>query len=178
MKNIFTPRFLFVAGAVAIAAISRVFPHIDNFTPIAAMALFGAASMNDKKLAFLVPMIAMLISDILLELITGWGFHNTLIYVYVSFILTSLIGLQIKKNPGVLTIGAASLISSVLFFLITNFGYWAANGFVGGAAGLSAAYIGGLPFFAPTLVGDLFYNSILFGALYLAQRRYPVLIRA
>jgi hypothetical protein len=178
MKTILTPRVLFVTGAVMVAAISRLFPHIPNFTPIAAMALFGAVNMNDKRLAVAVPMVAMLVSDVLLEVLTGWGFHNTLIYVYVAFALTSLIGLYVRNRNSVMNIFGASVLSSVLFFMITNFGYWAANGFVGGASGLGAAYTGGLPFFAPTLLGDLFFNAILFGAFFFAQRRFPALIKA
>jgi hypothetical protein len=178
MKNLITPRFLFVATAILVAAASRLFPHIPNFSPIAAMALFGAMNFNDKRVAVAVPMITMLISDILLELTTGWGFHNTLVYVYVAFALTSVIGFYAKRNPGVINIAGASILSSVLFFMITNFGYWAANGFLGGAAGLGAAYTGGLPFFAPTLLGDLFFNAVLFGSFALAQRRYPILIKA
>ena len=47
----------------------------------------------------------------------------------------------------------------------------------GGAAGLGTTYVLGIPFFAPTLLGDVFYNAILFGAFYLAQRRIPALIK-
>lgn len=177
MKNLVTPRFIFITTAILIAAISRVFPHFDNFTPIAAMALFGGVYFSDKRLAFIVPLVAMIISDVIIELTTGWGFHNTLIYVYVAFIITSAIGLYVRRNTSVQTVLGASLLSSLLFFIITNFGYWAANGGIGGAGGLGVAYVTGIPFFAHTLLGDLFYNAILFGAFYLAQRRIPALIK-
>lgn len=176
--NLLSPRKLFIVTAILVAAISRLFPHIPNFTPIAAMALFGSVYMSDKRLAFIVPLLAMFISDAALELTTGWGFHNTIAYVYVSFILTSIIGLIVRNKPSVLSIGAASIISSILFFIITNFGVWAAGGFQLGAAGLATTYTLGIPYFAPTLLGDLFFNGILFGAFYFAQRRYPVLVKA
>lgn len=177
-NKIFSPRFIFITTAILVAAISRLFPHIPNFTPIAAMALFGSVYMTDKRLAFVVPLIAMLISDIGLEIISGWGFHNTLIYVYISFALTSLIGLMVRNKVSVISITTASIISSVLFFIITNFGVWAAGGFQLGLAGLTTTYALGIPWFAPTLLGDLFFNGVLFGAFYLAQRRYPVLVKA
>lgn len=176
-SKIFTPRFIFITTAVLVAAASRLFPHIPNFTPIAAMALFGAVNFTDKRLAFIIPLIAMLISDIGLELTTGWGFHNTIIYVYAAFILTSAIGLYVKRNTNIRNIIAASVLSSLLFFILTNFGVWAAAGGIGGAAGLGATYVLGIPFFAPTLLGDIFFNAILFGAFYLAQRRIPALIK-
>lgn len=176
-SNLFSARFIFISSAILLAAISRVFPHFDNFTPIASMALFGGVYFSDKRLAFIVPLVAMIISDVILELTTGWGFHNTIVYVYVAFILTSAIGLYVRKNTNVQTVLGASVLSSLLFFIITNFGVWAASGGVGGASGLATTYVLGIPFFAPTLLGDVFYNTILFGAFYLAQRRIPALIK-
>lgn len=175
MKNIFTPRFIFVTIAIFIAAISRVFPHIPNFTPVAAIALFGAVNFSDKRFAFIVPLLAMFISDCILELTTGWGFHKTLVFVYAGFILTSCIGLIASKKPSFLNITAASILSSVIFFVLTNFGTWASGE---SFFGLGTTFAMGVPFFAPTLLGDLFYNGILFGAFFLVQRTYPALIKA
>lgn len=176
-NKVFTPRFIFITSAILLAALSRVFPHIPNFTPIAAMALFGGAYFSDKRLAFIIPLIAMIMSDVILEVTTGWGFHNTVVYVYVAFILTSAMGLYVRNHNNVQTILAASILSSVLFFVITNFGVWAASGGIGGVTGLGTTYVLGIPFFAPTLLGDIFFNAILFGAFFLAQRRIPALIK-
>ncbi len=172
-SKIITPRFIVISLVILVAAISRVFPHIYNFTPIAAMALTGGVYLTDKRLAFIVPLLALFISDCLLELTTGWGFHNTMIYVYASFALTTLIGIYIRNKIGIQAIIAASLFSSVLFFIITNFGVWAANGAKLGIAGLGAIYVAGIPFFGPTMIGDLFFNAILFGLFYLAQQKIP-----
>lgn len=177
-SKMFTPRFIFIASAVLLAAMSRLFPHIPNFTPIAAMAMFGGVYFSDKRLAFVIPLIAMLLSDIAIQLFFGWGFHNTMIYVYVGFVLTSMIGMVVRRNVSVLSIAAGSVAASVLFFIITNFGVWAASGFQLGIAGLNTTYLLGVPYFAPTLAGDLFFNSILFGTFYLAQKKYPVLVKA
>lgn len=176
-NKIINPRFLFVASAILVAAVSRLLPHPYNFTPVAAMALFGAVYLENKLLAFIVPLATMLLSDVALELTTGWGFHNTIGYVYISVLLTSCIGLLVKRNPNLAVIAIGSVSASVLFFIITNFGVWAAGGFAGGISGLNATYMLGLPFFGRTLSGDLFYNALLFGSFYLAQRRYPALIR-
>jgi len=177
-SKIFTPRFLFVTSAIVLAAASRLLPHIPNFTPVAAMALFGGVYFTDKKLAFIIPFLAMCLSDGALEMINGTGSHNTVVYVYAGFALTSLIGLVVRKNISFLSIAGGSIVSSILFFLITNFGVWEEFGSQPNAIGLSATYIMGIPFFAPTLLGDLFYNGVLFGAFYLAQRRLPSLVRA
>jgi len=176
-NKLFTPRFIFITSAILLAALSRVFPHFNNFTPIAAMALFGGVYFSDKRLAFIVPLLAMILSDVILELTTGWGFHNTIVYVYVAFIITSAIGLYVRKNTSVQTVLGASVLSSLLFFIITNFGVWAASGGIDGASGLATTYVLGVPFFSPTLLGDLFYNGILFGAFFLAQKRIPALVK-
>jgi len=152
-------KILLITSIIFIAVFSRLLPHIDNFTPIAAIALFGASCLDDKRLAFLIPLISMFISDIFL------GFHSTILYVYVSFILTSFIGISIKEN-NIKNITMASLASSVLFFMITNFGHWISTG---KEISLVETYIAGIPFFRMTLIGDLFYTFILFGAFYFAQ---------
>jgi hypothetical protein len=172
-----TPRFVFVTSAVLLAAASRLFPHIPNFTPIAAMALFGGVYFSDKRLAFVIPLLAMVLSDVGLQLLTGAGYHSTMVYVYIGFILTSFIGLMIRSKVSIMSVAAGSVISSVLFFLLTNFGYWATNGFQAGAAGLGTTYVMGIPFFGPTLAGDLFFNGIMFGAFYFAQRRIPAIAK-
>lgn len=176
-NKIITPRFLFIAAAIFVAAISRLFPHIPNFTPVAAMALFGAVYFDNKATAIFVPLLTMILSDIAMELVTGWGFHNTIVYVYAAFLITSFVGFWVKRNTNVQTIAVGSITASALFFIITNFGVWAAGGFPAGLTGLNTTYMLGVPYFAPTLIGDLFFNAILFGAFYIAQRKYPALIR-
>jgi len=174
--NILNPRFVFITSAIFIVAASRLFPHIPNFTPLAAMALFGGAYLSNKRMAFIVPLIALFVSDVAMQLLFGWGFHNTMIYVYLGFALTTMIGMLIRKNISVKSIAVGSVASSVVFFILTNFGYWAANGFFMGAAGLNISYIEAIPFFATSLFGDLFFNAVLFGSFYLAQTKYPVLV--
>lgn len=177
-SKLINPRFLFIASAILVAAASRLFPHIPNFTPLAAMALFGGAYLSDKRLAIVIPLLALFISDLGIQFLFGYGLHNTMVYVYAGFILTSLIGIAISNKISIQSVAAGSIISSVLFFMITNFGVWAAYNPQSGFAGLTATYILGIPYFAPTLAGDLFFSGILFGAFYLAQTRYPILIKS
>jgi hypothetical protein len=148
--------FLVAVLLIAFAALSRFVPHPANFTPIAAMALFGGVYF-DKRYAFVIPMAAMLVSDYFL------GFHNVLPYVYGSFVLTGLIGIWLKGHKSVGWIVGASLSSSVLFFVITNFGVWMTGGYPQNSAGLVECYVAAIPFFRNTLLGDLLYVGVLFG---------------
>lgn len=180
--KIFTPRFCFITIVILLAAISRILPHPFNFTPIAAMALFGGASFTNKKLAFAVPLLAMAMSDLLLG---GW--HNTILYVYASFILITCIGMYIRNNVRTSTIILSSLISSLLFFFITNSAVWIEGGMQNGITGLILTLTAGIPFynhevfgsfFFNTLAGDLFYCGILFGSFTLARLKFPALAKA
>lgn len=164
-----TPKFLFIITTILLVAASRLLPHPDNFTPIAAMALFGAVHFSNKKFAFIIPIAAMFVSDIFI------GFHNVMIYVYAGFILTTLIGFLVKRNVRIYSVLTGSALSSVLFFLITNFGVWASGGMKGGVAGLITVYELGIPFFRNTFTGDIIYNTILFGSFYLACLKFPKL---
>jgi len=182
MNKIFTPKILFIASALLIAAFSRLIPHPFNFTPIAGMALFGGALLNDKKLAVAIPLIAMFISDIFL------GFHDQMLGVYLSFIMISFIGFWLGNKYSTGKVILASLSSSVLFFLVTNFYCWLIYPmYTKDLVGLLSAYTLAIPFytndvfgsfFLNTIMGDLFYTSALFGAYYLASLKFPVLAKA
>jgi len=43
------PRITTLVGIIAAAAATRLIPHPPNFTPIAAMALFGGAYFRDPR---------------------------------------------------------------------------------------------------------------------------------
>lgn len=138
----------------------RLLPHPWNFTPIGAISLFSGFYFR-KKYAIFAPILAMFLSDIFL----GFYDFKLMISVYGSFCLISLIGILIKKRKNLKTILAGSLSASILFFLITNFAVWKfTNWYPNNLSGLIQCFILGLPFFKNTLMGDLFYTSILFGA--------------
>lgn len=143
---------------IIFAVVMRLLPHPPNVAPIAAMALFGGVYLN-KKYALVVPLIAMFISDIFL------GFYPEIVFVYGSFLLIGLIGLWLRSHKTFRNVLCASVISSILFFLITNFGVWLMGTMYDKSfAGLLEAYIMGLPFFRNTLLGDLAYVGLFFGS--------------
>ena len=153
MKKILYPLLV-----VAVAAIIRLLPHPPNFSPIAAMALFGGVYFS-KKYALIIPIIALFVSDIFL------GFHSTIPFVYGSFLITGLIGLWLKNHRDFKSILTGTLLSSILFFIITNFGVWLVGSlYQKNITGLIQSYVMAIPFFRYTIVGDLFYTGIFFGA--------------
>ena len=145
---------------IAIGAISRVIPHPANFAPIAAMAIFGGVYLN-KRQALTLPILAMIFSDFFL----GFDSVPMRLSVYGSFLLTVLIGFWIKNHKNSKNIIFASLFSSVLFFVITNFSVWAFGSmYPRSISGLMECYLMAIPFFRNTILGDLTYIGVFFGS--------------
>lgn len=169
----FSPRFLLIAGLIVAAALIRLVPHPPNFAPITAMALFGGAYFNKKSFAFLVPLISLFITDMLL------GFHNTMWAVYISFVLIVVMGIYLLKQKSVIKVIITSVSASVLFFIVTNFAFWATDTlYPTTLAGLAACYTAAIPFFQNTIIGDLFFTGVIFGLFELAKSKYPEMVRA
>ncbi len=144
-----------VIGIVFVAALMRIFPHPPNFAPIGALALFSGANFKTKR-AFLLPLSAMFLSDIII------GLHDTMIFVYGSFFLIAFLGRFLKKVSPI-KLFDVSLLSSLLFFLITNFGVWLVSDMYSkNAGGLFIAYLLGLPFLRNTIIGDIVYSFTFF----------------
>lgn len=173
-----SPRFLALTGFVFVGVLARLMPHPPNFTPIAATALFGGAYFASRKAAFMVPLIAMYLSDLFLGFFVydfGW-FNGQMPFVYVSFAVTVLLGMVIRHRCSPLRVGAAALAGSILFFILTNFGVWAVGTFYPKTVGgLVACYVAAIPFFRNTLAGDFAFTALLFGGFALAERWIPIL---
>ncbi len=181
-----------MAGVVVLAAFARLVPHPPNFAPITALALFGAVTLTPRWLGVVLPVAAMALSDVLLEVTTrlgvlngwlalGYGFHHWMLVVYLA--VAAVAGLGMLARGRWALVPAAVLGGSLVFFLVTNFAVWA-DGLVGGPLamypptwdGLVECYVKALPFYQMTLVGDLFYGAVLFGGLALAEKYAPGLV--
>lgn len=151
------------------AAFSRLIPHYPNFTAIGAIALFSGAYLNRNWMAYTIPVFALFLSDLFL------GFHEGMIAVYAATLLVVFIGNYMLHNKvKTVPVALAAVVSSVSFFIITNFAVWM-SGFLypRDLTGLLACYVAAIPFFHSTLLGDLFYSALLFGAYELVLKRFP-----
>jgi len=174
MKKIeISPKFYLVIAMIFAGAMMRLIPHWPNFTPIAAIALFGGTFLKRKDLAFVFPVAAMLLSDFII------GFHSTMLPVYLSFIAIVGFGLLLQRRLTVVNSISASIAASILFYLVTNFASWSSGimPYPMNVAGLMQSYIAGLPFLFNGLLGDLFYTSVLFGAAYLVMNRQAITVK-
>ena len=173
-----------MAVIVFLAGASRIFPHPPNFSPILAIALFGAAHFSKKWQAVFIPMFAVWLSDLFINNFvyynqgTGFiwfysGFH----WQYASYLIIIVSSILVFKNKISIskTLGA-SLGSSMAFFLLSNFGVWAGSGmYMKNLSGLITCYVAGLPFLQSTILSNVLFTIVLFGSYYLIQVQYSSL---
>jgi hypothetical protein len=152
------------------AAFSRLIPHPWNFTAVGAMALIGGAMLQSKKKSLMIPIAALFLSDLVV------GFQSTMVYVYFGFAASVCMGWSLQNNRSAFRVGTLSLISSAIFFLLTNFGVWLEGGFyTQNFQGLISCYLAALPFFDNQIIGDLFYSSLLFAGYEFLKNWVPAL---
>lgn len=145
---------------VLLGAALRLLPHEANFAPIAAIALFGAVYLK-RNYALAVPLLALVLSDLVL----GFDSWQSRLTVYGSFVLVGLIGLAVRQKKTFLTVTGGAIAGSIIFYLVTNFAFlYPTTMYPHNWQGILSSYYNALPFFRGTLMGDLFYTGLLFGA--------------
>jgi len=173
------PRLITLVTIICVAAATRLIPpelRPWNFTPVGAMCLFGGAYFVRKWQAFLVPLAALFVSDLVLGA-TVYGF-DSLRHVWMSyalFALTVAIGLALRGRVTFVRVTAAALGASAMFFLVSNFHAWLVGhgGYPYTPAGLLACYVAAIPFAQNMLLANLFFSGVLFGGWELLQRGFP-----
>ncbi|HWA33210.1 MAG TPA: DUF6580 family putative transport protein [Cyclobacteriaceae bacterium] len=176
-------RGIVITSMILLAAFSRIIPHLPNFSPLGAIGLFGAAHFTQRWKAFLVPVAAAWLSDVYINNVIyhqyypqfTW-FYKGCMWQYGSYLAITLSGMYILKRISIPRVVLASLVSTAIFFLISNFGVWLDSSlYPGSFEGLLLCYLAGIPFLSGTLMGDLAYSTILFIMFDFAQRRIPSL---
>lgn len=176
-------QWVILGTLVLIAALSRLLPHPPNFTAVGAVALFGSAYFSRRWMAFLIPLLALWLSDLVLNNVIYAPYYDHFVlftagfeWLYGSFVLIIILGAVWLKKVNVQNLLGASITASTLFFLISNFGIWKTGLMYPQTwEGLMACYTSAIPFYWTTLAGDLFYVTIVFGAYALLSQRYPQL---
>ena len=111
-------KILLIASIIFLVSLTRLVPHLPNFTPILALALFGGAYLPSKKTAFLIPISAMFLSDLIL------GFHSQIYAVYGCILILSFLGRTIQNKISILNLTITGISGSLIFFILTNFSVW------------------------------------------------------
>lgn len=158
-KTITKPLLVTIATAVILFGISwRLAPHQPNFAPIGAIAL--VASMVLGWRASIAVMVATLgISDYML------GPYPGMAWTWLGFVLIVAFGSLTKNLPVAWRIPTGAVGTSLLFFLVSNFGTWVASGMYSHTlTGLAECYYMALPFLRATFLSDLVFVATFISA--------------
>jgi hypothetical protein len=158
---------MLVVFLIALDVAARLLPHMPNFAPVAASALFAGTVLHHRSLALLVPLIALPVSDAVIGF-DGW--RITLLTYLASTIpaVVPMLSARLRK-PGMFA--PVMVFCSLLFFAVTNLGVWAFSGMYPLTFdGLVACYIAALPFLQHTVIGDLLWAVALFGGAWIVKK--------
>ena len=167
-----------VVGLVLLAAFSRLIPHPNNFTAIGALAIFGAYTIQNKWLSSILPLLAMWVSDLVINNIVYASYTNSMVWfsegfgwIYAGVLAQSIISWFLVSDNKFTNIISSSLFGAIAFFVLSNFGVWVGNMYPHTLSGFTACFASAIPFFANTLAGNLFFCFILFGSYFLIEKK-------
>lgn len=142
--------------------ISRLIPHPYNFSPIGSIFLMSPILFKNKYWSFTVSIIPLFISDVLINKFiynSNNIIYDGFMWIYLSYIFIWLYSLKTIKYENIFL---KSIISSLIFFFITNAMCWYGNvTYAQNITGLFESYIAGIPFYWNTLAGFIFYSAII-----------------
>lgn len=165
-------RIVLIVSVIALFAWLRVFIEIPNVHPLMAMALLGGTFINRKWLAIALPLMVLAVSDLILGIYSGF----LMAFVYGSFVIAAFIGFQLRKNVRISNVVLASLSSSIVFFVLTNFAVWAEGlWYPMTAEGLGVCFAKALPFFRFELAGTMAFTLLFFGIYQVSVRNISAL---
>lgn len=157
-----------IAAALVAAGVAlRLLPHLANFAPVGAIALFGGATLS-PGLAIALPLAVMVVSDLLI------GLHGTVLFTWSGFVLVGLFGLLLRHKSNWVRVPLGAVGSALIFYIVSNFGVWVEGKlYAHTLQGLIDCFAAGLPFLKTSFLADITYSTVLFGAFALATRRLP-----
>jgi len=171
---------LWISALVLVCMLSRILPHPSNFSPLAAIALFSAAYFKRNYWSYIIPFVALWLSDLFLNNVVYKQMYPDLYtsFVwfsgagnYLGFFFIALMGMWSLNKINVPRIAGSSIAASVIFFIVSNLSVWAEGMMYPKTVdGLATCYTMAIPFFWNTLLGDLFYCTVIFGLYFLYER--------
>jgi hypothetical protein len=176
---------LFTLILVVLATACKYFfgPELawSGFSPVIAIALFSGFTIPQKNMSFLLPLLALIVSDAAIQLLYNQGlfpyagFYSGQWKNYLILLSVTLIGWGLKGKK-LSTVFGGAIVAPTVFFLVSNFSVWtgaeAATTYSRDFAGLLKCYTAGLPFYKNALIATLvFLPGILFTYNYLTRKK-------
>jgi hypothetical protein len=164
--NNMSKKYAFIIALLVIGIASRFIPHYPNFTAIGSMALLAGGMLRKPHLALALPILALFVSDLIINNVMYPGatftlFYKGALYIYAAIVLSVLLA-RLVRRLNVKNYIALSILSSILFFMITNFGVWQSGTlYPPTMGGLMACYAAALPYALSHLLGTVFYGGVI-----------------
>jgi hypothetical protein len=166
------PAFILILAAVVYRIVTGLAiisgsTWLSNFAPLASLALCGAVYFP-PKLKFTAPLVALFLSDVVLNVYYGAPLLVPLIVCrYFALALVGWLGLAIANRPSWKTLLPASLAGSTLFYVVTNAFSWLSDpGYAKTFGGFIQALTVGLPQYSATPTWMFFRNSVVSDLLF------------
>ena len=174
---------------ILFGAFSRLFTFLPNFSALEALALFGGAYIALRYVAILIPIIAMFLSDLVINNTIARPFFpehegavifaEYMIWNVLAIVLIVLFGRVFLKKMNLKNGFFGILGATGIFWIVSNIGAWLSSGlFPLTFTGMMENFIFALPFLKNSLLGNLVFGTILFGSFELLTRSFPKLITA
>lgn len=152
---------------VAVATLLHLVPRPFGVSPVGALALYAGAH-GTRRWAWATPFLPLTLA----ALVSGFYDATVMAFVFAGFALSTFAGRWfLRARRSRLRFAGAITTGAVIFFLLSNFGMWAAGYFPPTAAGLIDCYLRGLPYLAQAGLADGVYCFLLFGLHRLMERR-------
>ncbi len=186
IKSLHSSRFWLITTLIFFAAIFRVLlTSMAIAAPIVAIAIFGSVYLTNKRLAFIVPICAMLLSDIILQITYSLGiqdfkgFYPLMLVIYGCFAVIVFLGFLIRNRVKLFPIIGITLVSALFFYIITNLAVWMNGGYGYPLSfeSLILCYEMAIPFFRTSIISNLVFVGVLFGSFELLKAKYPGLAK-
>jgi hypothetical protein len=179
MLSKMSPKISIIFITVFAVAMTRIIPHWPNVTALAAIAIFGGATLRNSLTAVLIPITAIFFSDLIINNVFYAEYYDGFVlfgasagWIYAAFILMTVLAHFSIKSFKSLPIVSTTVLSTILFFGLTNFGSWLYSPFyTQDLGGLMLAFEAGIPFVLNSLLSNLFFVGIFFYGYSLATEK-------
>lgn len=144
---------LLIAIAISWRIINHEFMIAPNLELITTVSVIAAIAMGIGA-AVIVPVSSMVLSDLII------GNTSIFIFTWASFLVIGIAAIILKKynnapKKQIIYSAGFAVLSSCLFFVVTNFGVWLEGWYPMTMAGLMTDFVSAVPFYRTMLIGNI-----------------------
>ena len=165
IQHMLNKNVIYFGLIMIVVSLLRFVPHPPNMTPVIAVSILAVTWFKRPVFQFGFPLLIMLLTDMVI------GFHSLMPVVYLAIMCAGLTGFILKKRSSFSTILGSGLVSSIIFFVMTNFGVWVLSSmYPKTVLGLMSCYVAAIPFFHNTVIATVGVLFGVFGLNYAVKR--------